>query len=88
MPHGYWATEKEAGWDGDDDEDDKDEEPLPRPDVLMRRGEARRAILSAMQIFKSGPRRWALEPKKALILGSVTLNDPDHLVVRPEGVRA
>lgn len=57
------------------------------PTFLMRRGEARRAILSAMQIFKSGPRRWALEPKKALIPGSMTLNDPDHLVARPEGVR-
>lgn len=69
------ATTKEET----DRDEDEDEEPL-RPDVLMRRGEARRAILSAMQIFESGPRRWALEPKKALILGSVTLNDPDHLV--------
>ncbi|KAI7779415.1 hypothetical protein LA080_000895 [Diaporthe eres] len=73
------ATEEEADWDEDED-DNKDEEPLLRRDVLMRR-----AILSAMQIFESGPRRWALEPKKALILGSVTWNDPDHLVVRPEG---
>lgn len=40
-----------------------------------------------MQIFESGPPGWALEPKKALILGSVTLSDPDHLGARPEGVR-
>lgn len=40
-----------------------------------------------MHVFQSGPLRWALEPKKALILGSVTLNDPDHLGARPEGVR-
>lgn len=80
------ATDEEARCDEDED-GDKDEESLLRRDFLMRRDEARRAILSAMQIFESGPRRWALEPKKALILGSVTLNDPDHLVVRPEGVR-
>lgn len=40
-----------------------------------------------MAIFESGPGRWVLEPKKALIPGSVTLNAPDHLVARPEGVR-
>ena len=46
------------------------------PDVPI---EVRRDDPSAMHIFESGPLRWALEPKEALILGSVTLNDPDHL---------
>lgn len=42
-----------------------------RPDVRpdeARRGEARRSF-QPMHIFKSGPVRWALEPKKAPILG-------------------
>lgn len=50
------ATEEEADWDEGED-GNKDEEPLLHPEVLMRRGEARRAILSAMPIFESGPRR-------------------------------